>query len=74
MKAERLWWSFALGWLMHTATNMWHQDVMGKEKYMAMIDIAWVDLSPYWGLAGMIVVVFLFSNELKLAKKETDNE
>ena len=67
--SERVYFSAFLGFLFGTGLDMFRQDLWGKEKYMQMVDLLWVDLSPYWGLGIMIIAMVLISREATNAKR-----
>lgn len=61
----RMWFAALLGYLFNAGSQMFRQDLMGKEKYMQMVDLMWVDLSPYWGLGIMLIAAFAFVHETR---------
>ena len=51
---------FIGGWIASSGMTMFYQDLIGKEKYLQMVDVGWVEMSPFWGLALLALGVWVY--------------
>lgn len=50
---------FWLGYIVHLAWVNMVQDFVGKEKYIELVKVGWVDTSPYvWPMLVVVVLAF----------------
>lgn len=53
--------SFIFGCLFYTGLRMFYQEMMGLEKYIVYVKSTWIEMSPLWGLATMVIAIIFFS-------------
>jgi len=53
------WTGFVAGGLLVTGVNMARQDLMGLDKYIELMKLTWVHMSPWWSLIPVALGVTL---------------
>lgn len=56
------WKCFLAGWVASIGLNMFHQDMLGLDKYLEYLKITWHHISPFWGLAIFVVACIVFAH------------
>ncbi len=73
MNHVRLYVAALCGYLFHVGAMMFHQDMLGLERYIQHVQANWINLSPVWGAVIMLVAFLMLRTEIKQAKKEIDD-
>lgn len=58
----------ALGYMIHLGLDMFHQDLLGLEGYIALVREGWVNLHP---IVGLLVIVVAFIGLLPRLRKSS---
>lgn len=54
-RSAQLLWTFLCGFSFHAALDMFRQDRLGLEGYIALLRLHWLDISPGWGFGLMVL-------------------
>jgi hypothetical protein len=62
--------AFAAGWVAHAGTTMMHQDLLGKDRWLAHAAASWVDM-PWWvGFIVFLVALEMFHQATKMTESK----
>lgn len=64
MKAHH-WWIFFAGWLCHAAGDMFYQDLLGRDRFMAMVYEGWLNTPLWFDAALFVLAVTVASHEAR---------